>query len=101
MAQIGFGDLVAGTSDIDKWTWIYRLAILVWIFFGLGYLVMVINIITKGFRSRPVITLEKKMAARLRGARTRLVRDAVLLRQLVNEITVMKIKVKTMILKIN
>ena len=82
-----------GTSDIGPGTWFYRLVILTWIVFGLGYLVMVINIITRGFRSKPVVALEKKMAARLRATRIRVLRDALLLRQLVNEIQVMKIKV--------
>lgn len=61
LTTIGFGDLVAGItnnkqteirhlmnciigqSDIGYLTWIYRAFIIVWIFFGLGYLIMVIR----------------------------------------------------------
>ena len=75
------------------WNWFYRTLIVTWIVFGLGYLVMVINIITKGFRSKPVVELEKKMAARIRATRNRLAEDALLLRQLVNEIKVINVKV--------
>ena len=62
-------------------------------FFGLAYLVMVINIITQGLRSRPVIKLEKKMASHIRATRVKLAKDARLLRNLVNEIKIIKIKV--------
>ena len=83
-----------GQTHIGRWAWFYHLLIFAWIFFGLGYLVMVINIITKGFRSRPVVSLEKKMAAHIRATRTKMAKDAQLLRQLVNQIRILKIKVR-------
>lgn len=83
----------AGLTNVGDWTWLYRSFIVVWIFFGLGYLVMVINIITRGLRSRPVLTLEKKMASRIRATRRRLAKDAKLLHNLVNEIRILNIKV--------
>ncbi|XP_059350433.1 uncharacterized protein LOC130685524 isoform X2 [Daphnia carinata] len=96
LTTIGFGDLVAGQHDIGQWTWVYRSFIIIWILFGLGYLIMVINIITKGLRSSPVvapvIALEKKMAARIRATRHLLAKDGVALRQLVHDITAMKTK---------
>ena len=55
-----------------------------------------INIITKGLRSRPVVALEKKMAAQLRSTKQALAKDALLLRQLVNQIRVLKIKVNSL-----
>ncbi|KAI9562265.1 hypothetical protein GHT06_013230 [Daphnia sinensis] len=96
LTTIGFGDLVAGQHDIGQWTWVYRSFIIIWILFGLGYLIMVINIITKGLRSNPVvapvIALEKRMAARIRATRHLLAKDGVALRQLVHDIRVMKAK---------
>lgn len=96
LTTIGFGDLVAGQHDIGQWTWVYRSFIIIWILFGLGYLIMVINIITKGLRSNPVvapvIALEKRMAARIRATRHLLAKDGVALRQLVHDIRAMKIK---------
>jgi hypothetical protein len=62
LTTIGFGDLVAGMygtvtkkgyihlhsfhykpgqNDVGRWTWAYRSFIIVWILFGLGYLIMV------------------------------------------------------------
>ena len=108
--------LVLGQNYVGNLTWLYRCVIVIWIFFGLGYLVMVginflfpfnsvkiirknyflhkvINIITKGLRSKPVVALEKKVAAQLRSTKQALAKDALLLRQLVNQIRVLKIKV--------
>ncbi|EFX86381.1 hypothetical protein DAPPUDRAFT_98013 [Daphnia pulex] len=96
LTTIGFGDLVAGQNDVGRWTSAYRSFIIIWILFGLGYLIMVINIITKGLRSRsvvaPVVALERRMAARIRATRKALSKDAIALRQLVNQIRVLKIK---------
>lgn len=58
---------------------------------------MVLNIITKGLRSKPVVALEKKMARRFRATRSRVLKDALLLRQLVNEIQVLNIKVRPVV----
>jgi len=92
LTTIGFGDLIAGLTNVGDWTWLYRSFVVVWIFFGLGYLLMVINIITRGLRSGPVLTLEKKMASRIRATRHRMAKDAKLLHNLVNEIRVLNIK---------
>jgi len=92
LTTVGFGDFIAGVTYVGDWTWLYRLFVVVWMFFGLAYLVMVINIITQGLRSRPVIKLEKKMASHIRATRVKLAKDARLLRNLVNEIKIIKIK---------
>ena len=120
LTTIGFGDLVAGTQGgYGTGTWLYRFGIIVWIFFGLAYLIMVgaallfrprfrymifssnqvINIITKGMRSKPVRNaLDKNLSRRLNTiTRKGLAKDAVLLRRLVNQIRVQKIKVRLQI----
>lgn len=52
-----------------------------------------INIITKGFRSKPIVAIEKKMSARIRATRKSLAKDANALRDLVNQIKNIKKKV--------
>lgn len=57
-----------------------------------------INIITKAFRSKPIIVLEQKMSSRIRATRKSLAQDAIALRDLVNEIKLLKVKVFIMFL---
>ncbi|XP_015790587.1 potassium channel subfamily K member 16 isoform X2 [Tetranychus urticae] len=51
LSTIGFGDLVPG-QFYQKWVWIYKIAAVCWIIFGLAYLSMILNFISKGFRSQ-------------------------------------------------
>ena len=40
----------------------YKVMLLVWIVFGLGYLVMILGFITSAMRSKKVARLERKLA---------------------------------------
>ena len=44
-----------GQNDIGRWTWIYRIFIIVWILFGLGYLIMVDLLLICAIRSAFII----------------------------------------------
>ncbi|XP_037073442.1 open rectifier potassium channel protein 1-like [Pollicipes pollicipes] len=72
LTTIGFGDLVAGkvndAEDASAWIWIYKIGLVVWIIFGLGYLLMILDFISRALyskkillRSRRLMTLEKKV----------------------------------------
>jgi len=54
LSTIGFGDLVAGKDikdDVsDAWKLVYEVFIIVWIVFGLGYILMVINLVTDAYK---------------------------------------------------
>lgn len=47
---VGFGDFVAGHFD-SPWMWFYKIAVVLWIIFGLAYLSMILNFISQGLRS--------------------------------------------------
>ncbi|XP_074592998.1 potassium channel, subfamily K, member 16-like [Brevipalpus obovatus] len=53
LSTIGFGDLVIGQFDRD-WVWMYKIAAVLWIIFGLAYLSMILNLISQAIRSRQV-----------------------------------------------
>lgn len=61
----------------------------------------VINIITKGFRSKPIVSINKKMSARIRATRKTLAKDAIALRELVNQIRIAKAKTKASFTDVN
>ncbi|XP_040581421.1 uncharacterized protein [Lepeophtheirus salmonis] len=65
LTTIGFGDFAAGRNNdilrsLDSWSLIYESFILIWIMFGLGYIFMIITIITDGIR-KPVRRAVKKI----------------------------------------
>ncbi|XP_054154281.1 potassium channel subfamily K member 2-like [Oppia nitens] len=51
LSTIGFGDYVAGSFE-REYIWIYKLAVVLWIIFGLAYLSMILNFIGQGLQSR-------------------------------------------------
>lgn len=57
------------------------------------FISQVMNIITRSFRSKPVVALEKRMAARIRATRKLLAKDSIALRNLVNQLRILKVKV--------
>lgn len=50
LSTIGFGDYVAG-QQVGPWLWAYKVALVLWIIFGLSYLSMILNFISQGLRS--------------------------------------------------
>ncbi|XP_076063209.1 uncharacterized protein LOC143038106 isoform X3 [Oratosquilla oratoria] len=97
LTTIGFGDYVAGRDDHGSgWIWVYKISIVVWIIFGLGYLVMIIGFIQKAIKSKKVKTVERKFARALRRQANKfnqnLPRELKLMRKLLNAITLMQMK---------
>jgi hypothetical protein len=76
----------------------YKVMLLVWIVFGLGYLVMILGFITSAMRSKKVARLERKLANNIKHTQSKLwsslTRDVNHLRRVLNEMYVMTLKVK-------
>ncbi|XP_042894140.1 uncharacterized protein LOC122267977 isoform X2 [Penaeus japonicus] len=67
LTTIGFGDYVAGRQDLDHmWIWTYKIVMVVWIVFGLGYIVMIITFIQKALKSKKIHRVEQKVARTLK-----------------------------------
>ncbi|XP_049795708.1 open rectifier potassium channel protein 1 [Schistocerca nitens] len=99
LTTIGFGDLVAGQTNMGfqtGWFLLYQIMLLVWVIFGLGYLVMILGFITRAMRSKRMARLEHKLAHNLKVTQARLwhgiAKDAVYLRRVVNEMYLQKLK---------
>lgn len=75
----------------------YQLFLIVWITFGLGYIVMLLGFITSGMRSESVHRLEQKLAYRFKSTQNKILqgftRDIAVIRKIVNEANLIKIKV--------
>ncbi|KAJ9586868.1 hypothetical protein L9F63_019550, partial [Diploptera punctata] len=100
LTTIGFGDLVAGQTDKlhdnEILFILYKVLLLIWIVFGLGYLVMILGFITRAMRSKKVARLEHKLASNLKHTQSKLwhnfTRDMSYFRRVLNELYVMKLK---------
>lgn len=72
------------------WLWVYKVAIIFWVVFGLAYFVMILGLITKGITSKRVrIALEKKLN-RIRANKEKLAKDVEYMRNVVNEMYLSK-----------
>ncbi|XP_044013815.1 open rectifier potassium channel protein 1-like [Aphidius gifuensis] len=101
LTTIGFGDIVAG-QDNTKFHChgifyiLYKIFLIVWIVFGLGYMVMIISFITRGMRSKKIVKLERKFAVNLKKKQTKiwcgLHKDVNYLRRIFNELQLSKVK---------
>lgn len=66
LTTIGFGDYVAGANNEEGTHFIfYEIFLLIWIVGGLGYVVMILNFIAKGMRSKSLQALEQKIATNI------------------------------------
>ena len=76
---------------------LYRVMTLIWILFGLGYLMMIFGFITAFLRSKKVARIERKLANNIKLTQSKLwsslTRDVNYLRRILNEMYVMAIKV--------
>ncbi|XP_043236551.1 open rectifier potassium channel protein 1-like [Amphibalanus amphitrite] len=94
LTTIGFGDLVpgkAGGSDYESaWLWLYKIGLVVWIVFGLGYLLMILEFISRALYSKKILSLEKKLVKGI--SRTKqtfqknISKEVVLFKKLLNEL---------------
>ena len=76
---------------------LYKVLLLIWIVFGLGYLVMLLGFISRAMRSKKVARLEHKLASNIKHTQSKLwnniTRDMSYLRRVLNELYVIKLKV--------
>ncbi|XP_075977013.1 open rectifier K[+] channel 1 [Anticarsia gemmatalis] len=99
LTTIGFGDLVAGTVNNGfKYGYFcaYQIFLIVWITFGLGYIVMLLGFITSGMRSERIHRIEQKFACQIKNTQNRILqgftKDLSALRKIINEANLIKIK---------
>ncbi|XP_013790822.1 potassium channel subfamily K member 4-like [Limulus polyphemus] len=64
LATIGFGDYVAGNFYGD-YIWIYKTGVIFWIIFGLGYLAMILNYISRAMRCKQIRRMERGLSLRI------------------------------------
>ncbi|XP_059062633.1 uncharacterized protein LOC131855380 [Achroia grisella] len=99
LTTIGFGDLVAGTvnNGFQYGQFIaYEIFLIIWITFGLGYIVMLLGFITSGMRSERVHKLEQKFATQFKTTQNKILqgftRDIAVIRKIINEANLIKLK---------
>ncbi|XP_044749301.1 open rectifier potassium channel protein 1 isoform X2 [Coccinella septempunctata] len=92
LTTIGFGDYVAGEAQGDLgylYYNFYQVFLLVWIIGGLGYVVMILNFIGKGMRSKKLQELEHKIAYNIMKTPTRIRQE---LRSILAEFLMVRVK---------
>lgn len=97
------GGFVAGQTDKHRDSealyLLYKVMLLVWIVFGLGYLVMILGFITSAMQSKKMARIERKLANNIKQTHSKLwntfTRDVSYLRRVLNEMYVMTLKVTT------
>ncbi|PZC77791.1 hypothetical protein B5X24_HaOG202981 [Helicoverpa armigera] len=99
LTTIGFGDLVAGTVNNGfKYGYFctYQIFLIIWITFGLGYIVMLLGFITSGMRSERIHRIEQKFACQFKNTQNKILqgftKDLSALRKIINEANLIKIK---------
>ncbi|XP_014369741.2 open rectifier potassium channel protein 1 [Papilio machaon] len=99
LTTIGFGDLVAGTVNNGfkyGYYFTYQIFLIIWITFGLGYIVMLLGFITSGMRSERIHKLEQKLAYQLKSTQSKIfqgfTKDMANIRKIINEANLLKLK---------
>ncbi|KAK9511770.1 hypothetical protein O3M35_000371 [Rhynocoris fuscipes] len=97
LTTIGYGDFVAGQKTTDSaGDTAYRIILLIWIMFGLGYLAMIIGFITRAMTSKRITRLEHKLAHTIKHTQSKIwnefVQDVSHLRRALNELYLLKVK---------
>ncbi|XP_058804377.1 open rectifier potassium channel protein 1 isoform X2 [Phymastichus coffea] len=99
LTTIGFGDYVAGqdnTKGKGLWFALYKAFLIVWILFGLGYIVMIMTFIGRGMTSKKIARLEHKFAVKLKHTQSKIWQefneDINYLRRVFNELQLSKVK---------
>ncbi|XP_014239891.1 open rectifier potassium channel protein 1 [Cimex lectularius] len=97
LTTIGFGDLVAGQSTDDSpGDTAYKIFLLIWIMFGLGYLVMILGFIARAMKSKKLNRIERKLANTLKQTHNKIwhefIEDINYLRRALNETYINKVK---------
>ncbi|KAL5240345.1 hypothetical protein ACI65C_007755 [Semiaphis heraclei] len=94
LTTIGYGDYVAGQKvNIGIWYDAYKVFLVFWIMFGLGYLFMILSFISRAMRSK---TLEHLFLERLKQTHSKIwhqfTKDVVYIRRVLNESYLLKFK---------
>ncbi|XP_012055088.1 PREDICTED: open rectifier potassium channel protein 1 [Atta cephalotes] len=99
LTTIGFGDLVAGqdnTKGSGPFFMLYKIFLICWISFGLGYIVMIMTFIARGMRSKKITRLEHKLAMNLKLTQSKIWnefnKEVNYLRRVFNELQLSKVK---------
>ncbi|KAM0727834.1 Open rectifier potassium channel protein 1 [Formica fusca] len=99
LTTIGFGDLVAGQDDTKgsgPFFIMYKIFLIFWISFGLGYIVMIMTFIARGMRSKKITRLEHKLAMNLKHTQSKIWnefnKEVNYLRRVFNELQLSKVK---------
>ncbi|XP_015904277.1 potassium channel, subfamily K, member 16-like [Parasteatoda tepidariorum] len=62
LSTIGFGDFVAGNFE-GNYVGVYKTFVVLWIIFGLGYLAMLLNYISRMMRCKQIRKVERKLSS--------------------------------------
>ncbi|TGZ54335.1 uncharacterized protein Ork1 [Temnothorax longispinosus] len=99
LTTIGFGDFVAGqdnTKGSGPFFIMYKIFLICWISFGLGYIVMIMTFIARGMRSKKITRLEHKLAMNLKLTQSKIWnefnKEVDYLRRVFNELQLSKVK---------
>ncbi|CAH0561130.1 unnamed protein product [Brassicogethes aeneus] len=93
LTTIGFGDFVSGVKNEyhvnDIWYMTYKIFLLFWVIGGIGYVLMVINFITRGMMSKKIVKLEHIITENIKKTPQRIRQE---LRTLLHEFLLVKVK---------
>ena len=77
----------------------YKIFLIGWISFGLGYIVMIMSFIARGMKSKKIVRIEHKLAQNLKHTQSKIwnefQKDFQCLRRIFNELQLSKVKVRT------
>lgn len=102
LSTIGFGDFIPTFQPHQERTFgiyfkFYQAFVLIWFIFGLSYILMLIGFIAKGMRSKRIARLETQLADNIKMTHQRIwhgvSKDVGLLRRMINEVYIMRLKV--------
>ncbi|KAK9870830.1 hypothetical protein WA026_009794 [Henosepilachna vigintioctopunctata] len=92
LTTIGFGDYVAGNQQGDlnyvHYT-MYQIFLIVWVIGGLGYVVMILNFIARGMRSKKLQEFEHRIASNIMKTPTKIRQE---LRTILEEFLMVRVK---------
>ncbi|XP_043484256.1 open rectifier potassium channel protein 1 isoform X2 [Leptopilina heterotoma] len=99
LTTIGFGDYVAGqdnTKGSGVFFILYKIFLIFWISFGLGYIAMIMTFIARGMRSKKIARIEHKLAMNFKHTQNKIWnefnKEVNYLRRVFNELQLSKVK---------
>ncbi|RZF47715.1 hypothetical protein LSTR_LSTR005979 [Laodelphax striatellus] len=97
LTTIGYGDFVAGQTGSDNpWYNIYKVLLIIWFMFGLGYLVMILGFIARAMQSKKIARLEQAVTQTLKQTQNKIwkefTHEVTVVRRALNEMYLLKVK---------